>query len=81
MPTRGFGNAEIREAFTTAAMISEEEGDTRGLFVALRGKGQYQMISGDLPTAREQAGRILELAKTANDAGFLIEAHHLAWSA
>ncbi len=77
MPTRGFGNAEVAQAFERAASISEEEGDLHGLFVALRGKGQYQMISGDLRTAREQSGRILTLAEELNDPGILIEAHHL----
>jgi predicted ATPase len=42
MPTRGFGNPEVAGAFSQAATISEEEGDARGLFVALRGMGQYQ---------------------------------------
>jgi hypothetical protein len=69
MPTRGFGNLDVAEAFSRAASISEEEGDARGLFVALRGMGQYQMISGDLRTAREQAGRILGLAQELDDPG------------
>jgi class 3 adenylate cyclase/predicted ATPase len=81
MPTRGFGNPDVAGAFSRAAAIAEDEGDTRGLFVALRGKGQYQMISGDLRTAREQAGRILGLAHELDEPGPLIEAHHLAWSA
>jgi class 3 adenylate cyclase/predicted ATPase len=81
MPTRGFGNADVAKAFERAALISEEESDLHGLFVALRGKGQYQMISGDLRTAREQTGRILTLAEELNDPGILIEAHHLGWSA
>ena len=81
MPTRGFGNPEVDDAFSRAASICEEEGDSRGLFVALRGKGQYQMISGDLPTARAQASRILALAEEMDDPGILIEAHHLGWSA
>ena len=81
MPTRGFGNSEVAEAFSRAASISEEEGDARGLFVALRGQGQYQMISGDLGTAREQVSRILNLAEDLDDPGILLEAHHLGWSA
>jgi class 3 adenylate cyclase/predicted ATPase len=81
MPTRGFGNPEVDEAFSRAALVSEQESDTRGLFVALRGKGQYQMISGDLATARDQAGNILGLADDLDDPGILIEAHHLGWSA
>ncbi|MEE8545430.1 MAG: adenylate/guanylate cyclase domain-containing protein [Alphaproteobacteria bacterium] len=81
MPTRGFGNPEVAEAFARAASICEVEGESTGLFVALRGKGQYQMISGDLPSAREQAHRILDLAQELDDPGLLIEAHHLGWSA
>ena len=80
MPTRGFGNPEVANAFESAAAIARQEGDTRGLFVALRGQGQYQMISGDLRTARDQARNILALADEIGDAGFPIEAHHLAWS-
>ena len=80
MPTRGFGDPEVAEAFSRAASISEEQGDSRGLFVALRGMGQYQMISGDLRTARAQTQRILKLAKELDDPGMLIEAHHLGWS-
>ena len=81
MPTRGFGNVEVANAFSSAAAIAEREGDARGLFVALRGKGQYQMISGDLPTARDQARHILALAEKIDDPGIFIEAHHLGWSA
>jgi predicted ATPase len=39
------------------------------------------MISGDLRTARDQAGNILALAEKIDDPGFFIEAHHLGWSA
>ncbi|MEE8550128.1 MAG: adenylate/guanylate cyclase domain-containing protein, partial [Gemmatimonadota bacterium] len=80
MPTRGFGDADVDEAFSRAAVVSEEQGDSRGQFVALRGKGQYQMISGDLRTAREQARRILVLADELDDPGIRLEAHHLGWS-
>jgi predicted ATPase len=80
MPTRGFGNPEVAEAFSKAALISETEGDLRGLFVALRGKGQYQMISGDLRAAKDQAGTILDLAEKLEEPGLLIEAHHLGWN-
>lgn len=39
------------------------------------------MISGDLATARDQSGVILNLARELDDQGLLIEAHHLGWSA
>ena len=80
MPTRGFGNPEVAAAFDRAAEICARVGDDRGLFIALRGKGQYHMISGDLRTARDDGRRILELAEQVGDHDFLIEAHHLGWS-
>ena len=81
MPTRGFGNRDVAAAFTRAAEICERVDDIRGLFVALRGNGQYHMISGDMRTARDDARRVLSLAERMDDHGFLIEAHHLGWSA
>jgi class 3 adenylate cyclase/predicted ATPase len=79
MPTRGFGNPEVAAAFNRAAEICKRVEDDRGLFIALRGKGQYNMISGDLRTARDDARRILELAEQSSNHDFLIEAHHLCW--
>ena len=70
MPTRGFGNPEVAAAFDRAAEICARVGDDRGLFIALRGKGQYHMISGDLRTAREDARRILELAEQVGNHDF-----------
>jgi predicted ATPase len=81
MPTRGFGNPDVAAAFTRAAEICQLVDDARGLFVALRGKGQYNMISGDMQTARDDTRRILALGKRMDDHSFLIEAHHLGWSA
>ena len=81
MPTRGFGNPEVAAAFTRAAEICKRVDDARGLFVSLRGKGQYHMISGDMRTTCDDARRILALAEGVGDHDFLIEAHHLGWSA
>jgi len=81
MPTRGFGNPEVAAAFTRAAEICTRVEDDRGLFIALRGKGQYHMISGDMRRARDDARRILSVAEEVGNRDFLIEAHHLGWTA
>jgi predicted ATPase len=81
MPTRGFGSPEVAAAFNRAAEICTRVDDDRGLFIALRGKGQYHMISGDMRTACDDARRILALAEEVGNHDFLIEAHHLGWSA
>lgn len=80
MPTRGFGDPEVAETFSKAAKISKSTGDLRGLFFALRGKGQYEMISGNLGMAKEQTGAILDLAEKIHDPSLSLEAHHLGWS-
>jgi class 3 adenylate cyclase/predicted ATPase len=81
MPTRGFGNPDVAAAFTRATEICERVADARGLFVSLRGKGQYHMVSGEVRTACEDTRRILMLAERMGEHDFLIEAHHLGWSA
>lgn len=79
MPIRGFGDVEIDQVFTRAAEIAEIEGDQLGWFVALRGKGQYHMVSGDLATAKRQAIELLNLSQNFDDPGVSIEAHHIGW--
>ena len=80
MPTRGFGNPEVDAAFTRAADLSKRSNDDRGLFVSLRGRGQYHFVSGDVRTARDNVPRVLALAERMGDHDWLIEAHHLGWS-
>jgi class 3 adenylate cyclase/predicted ATPase len=81
MPTRGFGNPDVAAAFMRAAEICEKVDDARGLFVALRGKGQYDMVSGDILSACADTRRIIGLAEHIDDPELLLEAHHLGWSA
>ncbi len=78
---RGFGSPEVAAAFNRAAEVCTRINDDRGLFIALRGNGQYHMISGDMRTACDDARRILALAEAVGNHDFLIEAHHLGWSA
>jgi class 3 adenylate cyclase/predicted ATPase len=80
MPTRGFGNPEVAAAFARSAEIAEQNDDARGLFVSLRGKGQYHFISGDLRAARDDTKRVMALAERIDDHDCLLEAHHLGWS-
>jgi class 3 adenylate cyclase/predicted ATPase len=79
MPTRGFGHPEVASAFAHAADLAEESNDTSGLFVSLRGKGQYHFVSGDLTASYNDSQRILSLAEQMHDHDCLLEAHHLSW--
>jgi class 3 adenylate cyclase/predicted ATPase len=80
MPTRGFGNPEVAAAFARGAELAERSDDAHGLFVSLRGRGQYHFISGDVRAARDDTQRVMALAERMGDHDCLIEAHHLAWS-
>ena len=80
MPTRGFGNPEVAAAFARGAELAERSDDAHGLFVSLRGRGQYHFISGDLRAARDDTQRVMALAERMDDHDCLIEAHHLCWS-
>ena len=60
--------------------MCESLGDKSQLFAALRGEGQYHMISGNLRAADELGHQCMELASGAGDPEFLLEAHHLFWS-
>ena len=80
MPTRGFGNPEVAVAFARGAELAERSGDAHGLFVSLRGRGQYRFISGDLRASRDDTLRVMALAERMGDHDCLLEAHHLAWS-
>ncbi len=79
MPTRGFGNPEVAAAFARGAELAERSDDARGLFVSLRGRGQYHFISGDLKASRNDTQRVMALAERLGDHDCLLEAHHLAW--
>ncbi len=80
MAAKGWANAEVLEAFTRARALSQELGDERELFVALRGEGQYRMIGGETATARRLGERCVVLAKRSEDVGVQIETHHLFWT-
>jgi hypothetical protein len=81
MPTRGFGNPEVAAAFARGAELAEQSDDARGLFVSLRGRGQYHFVSGDLRACRADTQRVMALAERMGDHDCLLEAHHLCWSA
>ena len=75
MPTRGFGNRDVAAAFTPVPPKSANKSMTVPRLFGHRGNGQYHMISATCDR------RVLALAERMDDHGFLIEAHHLGWSA
>jgi DNA-binding SARP family transcriptional activator/predicted ATPase len=80
MAAKGWAAEEVLDAYTRARALSEDLGDERELFIALRGEGQYRMIGGQSAIARRLGNRCIALAERSTDVGVQLEAHHLFWS-
>jgi predicted ATPase len=80
MAARGWGSAEVLEAFERAEALCEATGDDTRLFSTLRGRAQYYMISGQPAAAQELAERCARLVEGTADAGLLIETDHMFWT-
>lgn len=80
MAAKGWAAQEVLDAYTRARALSEDLGDERELFVALRGEGQYRMIGGQSAIARRLGNRCIALAERSSDVGVHLETHHLFWS-
>jgi pimeloyl-ACP methyl ester carboxylesterase/class 3 adenylate cyclase/tetratricopeptide (TPR) repeat protein len=80
MAARGWGSAEVLAAYQRAEELCEKLGDQTRLFIALRGRAQYYMISGKPAAAQELACRWANLVKDNNDVGLAIETEHMFWT-
>ncbi len=74
---KGFASLEVEEAFTRARELASKLADEAHLFIALRGLYGCFYARGELVRAREQAGRILALARRSGRPGDLCVAHLL----
>ncbi|HEV8718494.1 MAG TPA: adenylate/guanylate cyclase domain-containing protein [Candidatus Binatia bacterium] len=79
MATKGFAAPEVERVYARALELCRQVGDTPQLFPALWGSWVFYNIRGELQTSRELAARLLSLAQSAQDAAFLLEAHHALW--
>lgn len=80
MSAKGWADEEVLDAYTRARALSEELGDERELFIALRGEGQYRMIGGQSAIARQLGEHCVALARRSADVGVHLETHHLFWT-
>jgi class 3 adenylate cyclase/predicted ATPase len=79
MATKGFAAPEVERVYARALELCKQVGDTPQLFPALWGSWLFYNLQGKLQTARELAARLLSLARSAQDAALLLEAHHALW--
>lgn len=80
MAIKGWGSPDVLRAFSSARKLCEKLGDSKELFVAVRGEASYHMVSGHLREADDLGRECLQIAQSANDLDLLLEAHHQMWA-
>ncbi len=74
--TKGYAAPEVEEVYSRARSLCEAAGETRQLFLALRGLGAAALIRGELYTARQLGEQFLALAERQNEPTPLLSAHN-----
>ncbi len=73
--TKGYSATEVKTTFAQARELCEQLRDASQLFVALRGLWAFEVVHGDMPTARTLGEQLLTLAEQEGDDAFRLEAH------
>jgi predicted ATPase len=76
MATKGFASPERERAFTRARELCRQLGDTRQLFPMLHGLAAVHIVRGEFQLAHELIEQMLRIARSEQDQGLLVIAHH-----
>jgi predicted ATPase/class 3 adenylate cyclase len=74
---KGFGAAEVGEAYSRAIELCEQADEISLLSPALQGLSSYYIVRAELQLAREMAERCLALAQHFDDRALFLGGHHL----
>jgi predicted ATPase len=77
---RGWGAAEVEEAFARARTLCERIGDRPRLFPALWGLWLFYWGRSAMSTAAELSAQLQALASQTNDTALRLQALHAAWA-
>jgi predicted ATPase/DNA-binding winged helix-turn-helix (wHTH) protein len=80
MAMKGRGAPEVEQVYARAQELCQRVSDPRRLFPVLWGLFQFRRSRGEVDAAHGLGQRLLELARSAEDSGLLIEAHHALWA-
>jgi predicted ATPase len=73
--TRGFADAEVKQAHAQARKLCGEVEPTVEYFPVLWGLCLYYVVRGKVRTGVELGEQLLDLARTVNDSALLVQAH------
>ncbi len=71
---------EVETSYTRARELVDRLGDTSRRFPVLWGLWFVNYNRGEYPAARDAGERLLEAARSGDDTGHLVEAHHALWA-
>jgi len=80
MATRGFGAAEVLEAYARAESLCDRLGERADIFPALWGQWLFRWGRSEIDAAWRLCERLLALAEQSGDAGLKLQAHHASWA-
>ena len=75
MAMKGFAAAEVEQVYARARELCWAQGASPQLFHMLWSLGLYYIFSGEMQSALEIAGQLLQLAEGLNDGPLIMEAH------
>jgi DNA-binding winged helix-turn-helix (wHTH) protein/predicted ATPase len=80
MATRGFGAAEVLEAYSRAESLCDRLSNRVDIFPTLWGQWLFRWGRSEIDVAWRLCERLLALAEQSGDAGLKLQAHHASWA-
>jgi DNA-binding SARP family transcriptional activator len=80
MAAKGWSAVEVLTAYERAEALCDALADETERFIALRGRAQYYMISGQPRSAQAISLRCADMTRHWHDTGVAIETHHMFWT-
>jgi DNA-binding winged helix-turn-helix (wHTH) protein/predicted ATPase len=79
LATRPSADPEVAKNYARAGELARKTGRSGELFPSLWGAHLVAVVAGDNTTAAKLVDELLALARSLNDPGFLLQAHHAAF--
>jgi class 3 adenylate cyclase/predicted ATPase len=80
MSIKGWADPEVRGVYVQASTLARQVGSTDEVFTATWGQWLVNQQFGQIDYAAELSRQVLALAEPLHESGYLLQAHHAAWT-
>ena len=80
MSIKGWADPEVRGVYARASALAQEIGSPAEVFTATWGQWLVNQQFGQIDYAAELSRQVLALAEPLHESGYLLQAHHAAWT-